>query len=45
MLIFKQKQPQLRQAGFYTGASIGVPSFSVESQGSSGTIRPIDCIP
>ena len=31
---------QLRQAGFYTGASIGVPSFSVESNGSSGTIRP-----
>ena len=31
---------QLRQAGFYTGASIGVPTFSVESQGSSGVIRP-----
>ena len=31
---------QLRQAGFYTGASIGVPSFSVESNGSSGVIRP-----
>ena len=31
---------QLRQAGFYTGASIGIPSFSVESNGSSGTIRP-----
>ena len=30
---------QLRQAGFYTGASIGVPSFSVESNGSAGTIR------
>ena len=31
---------QLRQAGFYTGASIGVPSFTVESNGSSGVIRP-----
>jgi len=31
---------QLRQAGFYTGASIGVPAFSVESNGSAGTIRP-----
>ena len=31
---------QLRQAGFYTGASIGVPSFSIESNGSAGTIRP-----
>ena len=31
---------QLRQAGFYTGASIGVPSFSIESNGSSGVIRP-----
>ena len=36
---------QLRQAGFYTGASIGVPSFSVESQGSSGTIRPALTVP
>ena len=31
---------QLRQAGFYTGASIGIPSFSIESNGSSGVIRP-----
>ena len=31
---------QLRQAGFYTGASIGVPAFSVESNGSSGILRP-----
>lgn len=28
---------QLRQAGFYTGADIGTPSFSIQSQGSSGT--------
>ena len=28
---------QLRKAGFYTGASIGTPTFSVQSQGSSGT--------
>lgn len=28
---------QLRKAGFYTGASIGSPTFSVQSQGSSGT--------
>jgi hypothetical protein len=29
---------QLRQAGFYTGAAIGTPSFSVASNGTSGTI-------
>ena len=29
---------QLRKAAFYTGASIGNPSFSVFSQGSSGSI-------
>ena len=29
---------QLRKAGFYTGANIGNPVFSVLSQGSSGTI-------
>ena len=29
---------QLRQAGFYTGASIGNPTFTVVSNGSSGTI-------
>ena len=28
---------QLRKAGFYTGSSIGSPTFSVLSQGSSGT--------
>ena len=29
---------QLRQAGFYTGASIGNPVFTVASNGSSGTL-------
>ena len=29
---------QLRKAGFYTGSSVGSPSFSVASAGSSGTI-------
>jgi len=29
---------QLRQAGFYTGASIGTPTFSVYSNGGNGTI-------
>ncbi len=29
---------QLRVAGFYTGANIGGPSFSVVSQGNSGTM-------
>jgi len=29
---------QLRKAGFYTGASIGSPAFSVLSNGSSGTM-------
>ena len=28
---------QLRKAGFYTGSSIGSPTFNVQSQGSSGT--------
>ena len=28
---------QLRQAGFYTGASVGTPSFTVYSNGSSGS--------
>ena len=28
---------QLREAGFYTGADVGVPEFSVHSQGASGT--------
>ena len=30
---------QLRQAGFYTGASIGSPTFTVVSNGSSGTLQ------
>ena len=29
---------QLREAGFYTGASIGTPDFIVSSNGSSGTM-------
>jgi hypothetical protein len=29
---------QLRKGGFYTGAGVGTPSFSVASAGSSGTI-------
>ncbi len=29
---------QLRKAGFYTGAAVGSPAFSVYSAGSSGTI-------
>jgi len=29
---------QLRQAGFYTGASIGTPIFTVSNNGSSGTM-------
>ena len=29
---------QLREAGFYTGASIGQPEFAVSSNGSSGTM-------
>lgn len=29
---------QLREAGFYTGASIGFPEFIVASQGSAGTL-------
>ena len=32
---------QLRLAGFYTGASIGSPTFTVASQGSSGTITSL----
>ena len=36
---------QLRQGGFYTGASIGTPAFSVSSQGASGTIRPALVVP
>ena len=30
---------QLRQAGFYTGASIGSPTFTVVSNGSNGTLQ------
>ena len=29
---------QLREAGFYTGASIGNPTFSIESQGAAGVL-------
>ena len=29
---------QLREAGFYTGASIGAPTFTISSNGSSGTM-------
>ena len=29
---------QLREAGFYTGASIGAPEFTISSNGSSGTM-------
>jgi plastocyanin len=29
---------QLREAGFYTGASIGTPNFIISSNGSSGTM-------
>jgi hypothetical protein len=29
---------QLRQGGFYTGANIGTPSFSIISQGTGGTL-------
>lgn len=29
---------QLRKAGFYTGATVGVPTFSVYSQGINGTV-------
>jgi hypothetical protein len=37
---------QLRKAGFYTGASIGEsPSVVVQSNGSSGTIRPAFVVP
>ena len=30
---------QLRKAGFYTGASVGSPTFTVASQGSAGTFN------
>ena len=33
-----QTYTQLRKAGFYTGASVGTPSFNVYSNGQSGTI-------
>lgn len=32
---------QLRQAGFYTGANIGKPTFVVSSNGSSGTLTTV----
>jgi len=31
----------VRQAGFYTGASIGTPTFSVYSNGSTGTLTTV----
>ena len=30
---------QLRKAGFYTGANIGTPEFTIQSNGSSGTLN------
>ena len=33
-----QTYTQLRKAGFYTGASVGTPSFNVYSNGQSGTV-------
>ena len=32
---------QLRQGGFYTGANIGTPSFSIISQGTGGTLTAV----
>jgi hypothetical protein len=36
---------QLRQANFYTGASLGQPTFSVYSNGSSGSLSTLLAIP
>lgn len=36
--ILSTNYTQLRQGGFYTGASIGQPTFTIESNGSSGTM-------
>ena len=36
---------QLRQADFYTGASIGLPAFTVHSNGSSGTFDTVLQVP
>jgi len=36
---------QLRQAGFYTGADVGEPTFSVFSNGSSGTFNTTMVVP
>jgi hypothetical protein len=33
-----QSYTQLRKAGFYTGASVGTPSFNVVSNGQTGTV-------
>ena len=33
-----QTYTQLRKAGYYTGASVGTPSFNVYSNGQSGTV-------
>ena len=32
---------QLRKAAFYTGASLGVPAFSISSNGSSGSLTSV----
>ena len=34
----KSSYTSLKKGGFYTGAEIGTPTFTVESQGSSGTV-------
>ena len=36
---------QFRQAGFYTGSSIGSPTFTVPTNGSISTIEPIFNVP
>jgi len=41
----QSESTQLRKAGFYTGADIGVPTFSVTSQGSNGVVAPALIVP
>ena len=36
---------QLRKAGFYTGADIGIPSFDIQSNGSAGELQPALLVP
>ena len=36
---------QIRQGGFYTGASIGAPTFSVESNGTEATVTTLFTTP